>query len=231
MRNLVMALGSCKMKRGIEATKSWVLGKTRVAFQKHLGLHQIAVPRRRHQPLAGSWAPKWISHLSQTLSVCVESKSSKQNNGGVNKKTQQQHRSKSSRNGVFIIITLIYDVKKNEKLFGLVCFAFWIRCDGDVAALSVCETVRWVEDKGWRLEAWNVGNGCPKRTKGKGQKQEQCEWIAFTCSFVLFFFCVHSVFCFDFLGWVSLSSTKLLILTLFNIFYHPIFFIYQFLKG
>ena len=60
--NLVMALGSCKMKRGIETPESWVLCKTRVAFQKHLRLNQIAVPRRRHQPLAGSRTPKWIPH-------------------------------------------------------------------------------------------------------------------------------------------------------------------------
>lgn len=59
-----MAFGCCKMERGIEATECWILGKTGVAFQKHLRLHQVAVPRRRHQPLAGGRTPEWISHLS-----------------------------------------------------------------------------------------------------------------------------------------------------------------------
>ncbi|KAJ1391078.1 hypothetical protein SESBI_37003, partial [Sesbania bispinosa] len=53
------------MERGIEATKSGVLCKTRVAVEKHLGFDEVAVPRRRHQPLAGGRTSKRIPHLSK----------------------------------------------------------------------------------------------------------------------------------------------------------------------
>lgn len=60
--NLVVALGGGEVEWGVEATKSGVLSEAGVKLQQHPGLHQIAVPGRRDQPLAGGRAAQRVPH-------------------------------------------------------------------------------------------------------------------------------------------------------------------------
>lgn len=57
-----MAFSRSKVKRRIQATKSWVLCKAWIAIQKHLRLYNISISCCWYQSLSWSWAPKGIPH-------------------------------------------------------------------------------------------------------------------------------------------------------------------------
>lgn len=60
-----MAFRGGKVERGVEAAEGGVAGEARVEFEQHLRLNQIAIPRRRHQPLTRRRAPERVPHSHQ----------------------------------------------------------------------------------------------------------------------------------------------------------------------
>ena len=221
--NLVMALGSCKMKRGIETPESWVLCKTRVAFQKHLRLNQIAVPRRRHQPLAGSRTPKWIPHHTHTHTKWDQIFTME---ALKNKETKSTEREEANLNAMGCGVYLWC-----EEIWKL-CFRIWWgrNCDGDVAPSSLylsnfVRQRRIKQKEGLKVVARNVievgVNGgfviwCG--TKGKGEQWTQHKFMKENeGSHFLFMFCslLLSESCFDFFVCSSLFDTLVKILPIF----------------
>lgn len=59
-----MAFGGGEVERGVEPAEGGVAGEARVELEQHLRLNQIAIPRRRHQPLPRRRAPERVSHSS-----------------------------------------------------------------------------------------------------------------------------------------------------------------------
>lgn len=61
-RDLVVALGGGEVEWGVKATKSGIPSEAGVELQQHPGLHQIAVPGRRDQSLAGCRTSQRVPH-------------------------------------------------------------------------------------------------------------------------------------------------------------------------